>query len=373
MTNSARKIAMIGMYGGYYRGDYNPGCIMICLKTRQELLRRIGNCEIDVYSIDTRAGGDEIVQEHKDGLDIHFFPASQGASLLNTLFARYDALVIGGDVVWSEYFENNGLFFLDSETFLASQQPLVLFNCVHRFNPVKHKAALFRNIEKRSAYIAVRTEFLKNELNEIGVGSVKAIPDPVLDLELKKTPKAEREKPLIGISVSQQLSQPLITILQQSDLSGFDICFYPYSRQYHNLATVQAMQKVFGDRFSYITEYKDPVATFEMIAGFDISVSDTYHGTIAALIQHVPFVCINTEPPASSRITHLLKPFGLQHRIVSTYPNPGESDADTFNRCLQEFNALINEPPRVEPAQLKAVKQIIQQHFDHMARIIMAG
>jgi polysaccharide pyruvyl transferase WcaK-like protein len=365
-----KKIAMIGMYGGYYRGDYNPGCIMICLKTYQELKKRIENCEIDIFSIDTRTEKDEMVKEHKNGLDIHFFPARKGISLLNSFFSKYDALVIGGDVVWSEYFEKSGIFFIDSEFFLATKKPLVLFNCVHRFNSVKTKEDLFINIEKRSRYISVRTDFLKKELNEIGVSNVKAIPDPVLDLDLKKTGKKISNKPLIGISVSSKLGDPLISILNQSDLSKFDVCFYPYSRQYNNHVIVTAIRSFFGDKFSYILEYKDPIETFEMIAGFDISVSDTYHGTIAAIIQNVPFVCINTEPRVSSRITHLLKPFNLQNRIVSTYPEPGESEPETFNRCLQEFNALINDPPRVNKDQLQEVKKVIQQHFDDMADII---
>ncbi|TWI92095.1 polysaccharide pyruvyl transferase WcaK-like protein [Chitinophaga japonensis] len=362
------------MYGGYYRGDYNPGCIMICLKTYQELEKRIENCEIDIFAIDNKTQNDEIVKEHKNGLNINFFPARAGVSLLNSIFSKYDALVIGGDVVWSEYYEKEGkIFFLDSGSFLATEKPLVLFNCVHRFNSVKTKENLFINIEKRSRYIAVRTDFFKNELNKIGVSNVKAIPDPVLDLELKKVNKKVSKKPLIGISVSLKLCDPLISVLKHSDLSKFDVCFYPYSRQYDNHITVMKMRSVFGDKFSYILEYKDPVETFEMIAGFDISVNDTYHGTIAALIQNIPFVCINTEPPISSRITHLLKPFKLENRIVSIYPEPGESDIETSNRCFQEFNALISDPPRVDNDQLKEVKKLIQKHFDDMAGIIKNG
>ena len=361
---------MIGMYGGYYRGEYNPGCIMICIKTYQELKKRIENCEIDIFSIDNRTVADEIVREHKDGLDINFFPARQGVSLLNSFLSAYDALVIGGDVIWSEEYEKSGIFFINSDSFLAAEKPVVLFNCVHRFTSVMTNENLFINIQNRSRYIAVRTSYLKNELAEIGVSNVKAIPDPVLDLELKKINKKINKKPILGISVSFILSESLISILHQSDLSGFDVCFYPYSRQYFNLGTVMAIKDIFGEKFSYITDYKDPLETFELIAGFDISVSDTYHGTIAAIIQNVPFVCINTEPPVSSRITYLLKPFNLENQIVSTYREPGESDAELFNRCLQDFNALINNPPRVTDDQLKEVKQLIQKHFDDMAAII---
>lgn len=370
MRNGVKKIAMIGMYGGYYRGEYNPGCIMICLKTYQELKKRIADCEIDIYSIDHEAEGDEIVTENKDGLEINFFPASQGVSLLNSTFSQYDALVIGGDVIWRDFYEQSGIFFIDSEPFLATEKPVVLFNCVHRFNSVKTSEQLFVNIEKRSKYISVRTSFLKDELNEIGVNKVKTIPDPVLDLEFKKIDKKSKKKPLVGISVSLNLCDPLLSILNNSDLSEFDICFYPYSRQYDNHITVMAIKSFFGDRFSYVLDYKDPLETFEMIAGFDISVSDTYHGTIAALIQNVPFVCINTEPPVSSRITHLLKPFGLEKQIVSTYMEEGEGEYETFARCLREFNTLLRNPPRVRDEQLRDVKKVIQGHFDEMAEII---
>ncbi|SFN49379.1 Polysaccharide pyruvyl transferase family protein WcaK [Chitinophaga sp. YR627] len=371
MNSIKTKIAMIGMYGGYYRGDYNPGCIMICLKTRYELKKRIENCEIDIFAIDVKTKSKEIVKEHKDGLDINFFPAGEGIALLESVLSQYDALVIGGDVIWSEDYEKDGkIFFLDSASFLATKKPVVLFNCVHRFESVKTKEHLFHNIEQRSKYIAVRTEFFKNELHKIGIDKVKAIPDPVLDLELKKVEKKANRKPLIGISVSLKLCDPLIAILKNTDLSQFDICFYAYSRQYDNHVTVMKMRSVFGDKFSYVVEYKDPVETFEMIAGFDISVSDTYHGTISAIIQNVPFVCINTEPLISSRITYLLKPFGLERQIVSAYPEAGENDAETGNRCFQEFNQLINNPPRVDSEDLRDVKKIIQQHFDDMADVI---
>lgn len=374
MNKTPKKIAMIGMYGGYFRGDYNPGCIMICLKTHQELKKRIDNCEIDIFSIDTKTKHEGIVKEHKDGLDINFFPASESLSLLNSLSAEYDALVIGGDVIWSEEYEENGkIFFLDSAPFLNTKKPSVLFNCVHRFESVSTKETLFNNIEKRSGYIAVRTEYFKNELNKIGIKNIIALPDPVLDLELKKIDKSINRKPLIGISVSLKLCDPLIEVLKHSDLSEFDVCIYSYSRQYDNHVTVMKMKSVFGDQFSYILEYKDPVDTFEMIAGFDISVSDTYHGTIAAIIQNVPFICINTEPLLTSRITYLLKPFNLEKQIVSTYPEPGETDIETSSRCFQEFTTLINEPARVGHEQLKEVKKQIQKHFDDMADIIKAG
>ena len=371
MNSIKTKIAMIGMYGGYYRGDYNPGCIMICLKTYHELKKRIENCEIDIFAIDIKTKSKEIVKEHKDGLDINFFPTGEGLALLESVLIQYDALVIGGDVIWSEDYEKDGkIFFLDSPTFLATKKPVVLFNCVHRFESVKTKEHLFHNIENRSKYIAVRTEFFKNELHKIGIDKVKAIPDPVLDLELKKVDKKIKNKPLIGISVSLKLCDPLIAILKNTDLSQFDICFYAYSRQYDNHITVMKMRSIFGDKFSYVVDYKDPVDTFEMIAGFDISVSDTYHGTISAIIQHVPFVCINTEPRISSRITYLLKPFGLENQIVSAYPEAGESDAEIGNRCFQEFNTLINNPPRVDIEHLKDVKRVIQKHFDDMASVI---
>lgn len=371
MNSNIKKIAMIGMYGGYYRGDYNPGCIMICLKTHRELKKRISNCEIDIFSIDIKTETDEIVKEHKNGLEINFFPARKGVALLNSLFSRYDALVIGGDVIWSEYYEKNAsIFFINSKAFLATQKPAVLFNCVHRFKTVETKENLFLNIQKRSDYIAVRTEYFKNELDEIGVTKVKAIPDPVLDLHLKKGPKKRNKKPLIGISISMKLSDPFITLLKQSDLSKFDLCFYPYSRQYDNHISVMSIKSIFGEQFSYILEYKDPLETFEMISSFDISVNDTYHGTIAALIQNIPFVCIDTEPPISSRKTHLLKPFKLEQQVVSLFPELGESNMETGSRCVQEFNRLINNPPCVNEEQLKEVKATIQNHFDEMARII---
>lgn len=371
IRKKAKRIAMIGMYGGYYRGEYNPGCIMICQKTYRELKKRIKGCEIDIFAIDNKVQHGEIRKEQKDGLCIHFFPAGEGESLLNSVFSRYDALVLGGDVIWDDFFEKSRIFFINSEPFLATRKPLVLFNCVHRFNSVAGNKELFLNIHKRSDYIAVRTPYFSDELKKIGVGNVRTIPDPVLDFDTGSRVKTtKRKKPLIGISVSVKLCDPLISFLSVTDLSQYDVCIYSYSRQYENHITVMAVESFFGDRFSYIKEYKDPMETFELIAGFDISVSDTYHGTIAALIQQVPFICINTEPPASSRITHLLKPFGLEKQFVSIYPQQDETGDETANRCLNQFNELIKNPPQVLPEQMYAVKKRIQEHFDEMAEII---
>lgn len=367
-----KKIAMIGMFRGYRFGEYNPGCFIICLKTYQELKKRIENCKIDIFAVDNDNTKDEIYTEHKDGLDINFFPAKKSVSLLNSYFSKYDALVIGGDVIWGDYYEEKcPLFFIDSEPFLKTTKPLVLFNCVHRFTPMKDNENLFANLKKRANYIAVRTESLKDELDEIGEAKdIKAIPDPVIDHELKKITKKVNEKPLMGISISNEFVEPLISILRHTDLSKFNVCFYPYSRQYLNLETVKKIKDIFGDQFSYILEYKEPMKAIEMIGSFDISVNDTYHGTIAAIVQDVPFICINSEPPATSRVAHLLRPFQLENQYVSPYPREGEDELETMGRCFHKFNALINNPPKVKHDQLKKVKELIQSHFDDMAYII---
>jgi polysaccharide pyruvyl transferase WcaK-like protein len=229
MSNSTKKVAMIGMFRGYNYGEYNPGCFMICLKTYEELQKRLEDCVIDIFAVDNDNTKDEIYTEHKDGLDINFFPAKDSVSLLNSYFSTYDALVIGGDVIWGDYYEEKcPLFFIDSESFIATKKPLVLFNCVHRFTPMSDNEKLFANIKKRANYISVRTDFLKNELDAIGVErDVKTIPDPVMDHDLKKIHKKVNEKPLMGISISHEFVDPLISILRHTDLSEFDVCCYP--------------------------------------------------------------------------------------------------------------------------------------------------
>jgi len=371
---------MLGMYGGMWR-EYNPGCFLTGLKTFDELKQRLPKVDIDVFSIDNHLETEELIKENRFNiLDIIFFSRKRQIEFLENELSKYDAIVIGGDIVWGgdDVIEDNDIFFLNSEKFINANQPAVLINSVHSFYEDKNIGTVRGKLLKaceRSQYLSVRTRALKERLERIGINKqLHQVPDPVLDFDTNKFKNVSLPDNLkssgrknIGISVRSKLTEELIQFLHKTDLSEYDVIFYPFSRQYDNLATVHTIQKIFGNKYHYVEEYSDPIKSFGITKNFDLSITDTMHGVTSAVIQKIPFISIDVEHELTSRKDQLLETLNINKKrnVRLSYGNPNNA-----NILIDEINKLLNEKMEDYEVALNTARQLIKKHFDEMAKII---
>ncbi|MFY0536161.1 polysaccharide pyruvyl transferase family protein [Nannocystis pusilla] len=174
--------------------------------------------------------------------------------------------------------------------------------------------------------MGVRTEYVRDALRELGCADKVAFcPDPTLSLDLHEVlrgievPRLKRDKKILGLSVMAHFIEGIVdAIAADADfLDEYDLWIYPYSRQYNHIEAVLRIQQKYGNRFHYIERYQDPLATVALMAQFDASINDTYHGTIAALLAGIPFLVIDREDEVRSRSRNLLRLFSREDRIVT--------------------------------------------------------
>ncbi|HKG20344.1 MAG TPA: polysaccharide pyruvyl transferase family protein [Blastocatellia bacterium] len=373
---SKKRIALLGLYGGPFR-EYNPGCFMIGWQTLRELQKRIPDAQFDLYSIDNFAPYSGLQAEEEMGVTLRFFGRHHQIDLLEGDLSSYDLLVVGGDIVWGGVPGlDNDIFLLNSKAFLERSTPAVAFNSVYSFYTSEtfgEAREKFANACNRAKYVSVRTMYMKEMMEGHGIENISFVPDPVLALDMSvfdgKEPAVRlpgSSKPRLGISISALSVYELIEALRRVDLSGFDVWLYPYTRQFHTIETVLRVKKAFGSRFNYIERYLDPAESFRLIGQFDTSFNDTLHGTIAAIIQGVSFIVVNSEDVRISRLEHLLSLFGMGGKMM----RQGDSFSENAAAWAEALPHFLNNPLRVAEGDLTRVRATIREHFDKIAGLI---
>ncbi|MDP3244822.1 MAG: polysaccharide pyruvyl transferase family protein [bacterium] len=372
------KIALLGMFGGMWQ-EYNPGCFLVGYKIYSEIKKRFPKAKIDLFAIQNKLKGNKIIKENKfDLMPLNFFSRQIQIKLLENVLSKYDALIIGGDIVWGgdDVVADNDIFFINSKKFIASKKTKVLFNCIHTFyddqtiKPMKEK---FKRACSRAFYISVRTKPIQERLKKLGIKQkINFVPDIVLDFDLKKVhniklPKARTNKPKLGMAIRSKLANEFIEALKKIDLDKYEVYCFAYSQQYGNLKTVRAIKKVFKNRFHYLEKYYNPIESFKLIGSFDFLINDAFHGIIAATLQNVPFISIDVETEKTSRKDQLLESLGVSRKwnIRLEYNNP--QNAKILNT---KINYLFSRKFKSNKNKIKTSQKLIKRHFNAMEKII---
>ncbi|EKD56627.1 MAG: hypothetical protein ACD_58C00131G0002 [uncultured bacterium] len=372
------KIALLGMFGGMWQ-EYNPGCFLVGYKTYCEMKKRFPKEKIDLFAIQNRLNSNKIIKENKFGLmPLIFFSRQIQIRLLENVLSEYDALIIGGDIVWGgdDVVEDNDIFFVNSKKFIASKKTKVLFNCIHTFyddRRIQLMKEKFQQACSRACYISVRTKPIKERLKKLGIKQkIHFVPDIVLDLDLKKIrnmnlPIAKTNKPKLGIAVRSKLVNELIEALKNIDLDKYEVYCFAYSQQYDNLKTVREIKNVFKDKFHYLEKYYNPIESFKLIGSFNFLINDTFHGIIAAALQDIPFISIDVEPEKTSRKDQLLESLGVNKKwnIRIEYHNPKNAGI-----LSKEINNLLHNKFMINRKKIETSQRLIKKHFDMMEKII---
>ncbi|MCY1072261.1 polysaccharide pyruvyl transferase family protein [Nannocystis sp. RBIL2] len=388
-----RRVALVGMYGGYF-GERNPGCFLILEAALRALGRRLPDASFDIYSEDAIGRFHGVRSELVHGRELRYFSSQWGQTLLATSLMGYDALVLGGDIILAPP-PAPSVFLLESPAFLAAPSPPVFYNAAHSALSREEIVDGFhterlRGLCKRADYVGVRTEHVRDALRELGCADKVAFcPDPTLSLDLHEVlrgievPRLKREKKILGLSVMAHFVEGIVDAIaaDPSFLDEYDLWVYPYSRQYNHIEAVLRIQQKYGDRFHYIERYQDPLATFALMAQFDASINDTYHGTIAALLAGIPFLVIDREDEVRSRSRNLLRLFSWEDRIVTArrhgLTDPADDGLLLGDALVERWRGplqTLREQPRGDSSKdLGTVRAIIDAHFDRIAHGIAAS
>ncbi len=91
------------------------------------------------------------------------------------------------------------------------------------------------------------------------------------------------------------------------------------------------------------TYYPDVYRWFRIIAGSKYVLTDSFHGTVASLLCHKPFVVLYKENGLSSRIVDLLTKVGLQDRIFFNYEEFSKSDSWKQEIDYEKVDEILSE------------------------------
>jgi len=371
----SNRIAMVGMYGGMWK-EFNPGCFMTGLKTYKELLK-INGSKVDIYSIDNKMKGKVLLREDCYGLPITFFSRDIQLDLLENTLSEYDTVVIGGDIVWGgdDVVDDNDIFFARSEKFLSNKSPNLIINCVHTFYDdleIKNVSKRFIDVCKRADYVSVRTAAIERRLRSIGIENTVHVPDLALGLDpvILRAPKdrGHSKKLRIGLSVRSKLSTEMISLLEQPFWDDYELVVWPFSRQYYCLETVQKIKEQFGDRFQYIEKYHPPNYSFGMMRNFDLSINDTYHGTIAAILAGTPFISLDVEKEVTSRKDQLLRDLDVDVSSNIRLSSDSTSNTEVLKREISK--KILERSLEKTPIALNEVRDRISRHFGKIRALI---
>jgi|GEM_PF-330935 len=95
-----------------------------------------------------------------------------------------------------------------------------------------------------------------------------------------------------------------------------------------------------GTRYTYFPDF---YRWFRFIARSKYVLTDSFHGTVAALLCHKPFAVIYEENGLSSRIVDLLTKVGLQDRIYFNYNDFSKSDAWRKPIDYEKVDVILEE------------------------------
>ena len=172
--------------------------------------------------------------------------------------------------------------------------------------------------------------------NEFGVDA-ELVLDPTLLLEKEEYLKTIEQEDL------DERDHVLMCYVLDKTPEKLEIIDWIKHRKGLELLEVMAEEK-FNKHTKNISRCVYPSVS-KWIAGFrdaEFVVTDSFHGTVFSIIFNKPFVCIANKERGLSRITSLLKIFGLEDRLIFSPEDFSDNlfeniDYDKVNAIKQEW------------------------------------
>lgn len=126
-------------------------------------------------------------------------------------------------------------------------------------------------------------------------------------------------------------------------------------------APIRWMGKPFFVKGVKNTYFPDIYRWFRLIASSKFVLTDSFHGTVAALLCHKPFVVLYKENGLSSRIVDLLTKVGLQDRIFFSYDEFSKGDSWKNEINYKVVDSKLNELREISWQYLRNVVNQLNQ------------
>jgi len=229
---------------------------------------------------------------------------------LKILNSKYDAYVVGSDVVWSPRYNDENRLKTYLLTFVDNGLKISYAASVGDRNIPKWACKIFRKYLKDFDAVSVRERASAEVIKKCTQIEPKVVLDPtaLLDkdewVKIAKPPEKYPEKPYILVYDLKRSAEILSQIKRIAEKMGLEIVTYSHSE--NNISFYS-----YGPQ-EFIWLYKNA----------DFVVTSSFHGTVFAVLFNKPFYAIDPEPYApSARITDFLNHLNLEERFVKDPTN----------------------------------------------------
>lgn len=224
--------------------------------------------------------------------------------------ATLDAVIVGSDQVWRldmiKGVESN--YFLDFAPDACKKIAYAASFGIDRWNGSLALTGRIRELLSRFQAISVREQEGVRLCKEVFGQTATHVADPTMlfdhtfyELLLPQTPQAPDNALFYYLLGNKQEHQPLIQSLATK------LGKSPY--------TVNAEKEMHLGKFTF-AHFPTPDKWLEGFSRADFVITDSFHGTVFSLLFNKPFVVLKNLSGGLSRITSLLKRYGLESRLM---------------------------------------------------------
>lgn len=245
----------------------------------------------------------------------------------------FDAYVVGSDQVWvNSYSKRSFLDFVKRSNvikvaYAASSNNDSWLSHPESIKIIKELSASFSHLSTRETILA---EKATNELNR----KVEVVLDPTFLLDAEDYLQInDSAKPSLQDNLNESTDYLFEYILDQNEFKNGILNFIS---EYSDLPVENSMpaKQYIKHRKMNLSDYIFPPVEnwIKKISKANLVVTDSFHGTVFAIIFNIPFVSIVNNARGKERFRSLLSTFGLESRLI------------TDNTDNQTIKALLNKP-----------------------------
>lgn len=243
-----------------------------------------------------------------------FIQTDQITKLSDAAVEKYDIVLVGSDQVFRKKYSPVTEYFLNG---LKNRNDKIKLTYAASFGIddlsdwTNKEITICKTLAPKFKAISVRedsgVDIFKNVFNT----HADLVLDPTLLLEKKDYEKILDEEDSVGnsnvlmcyvLDKSPQKTQIINQIKQKTRLDLLEVM----PEQIFNKNTKDIEKCIYPSVSKWIAGFRDA----------NFVVTDSFHGTVFAIIFNKPFVCIGNKERGLSRFTSLLKIFGLENRLV---------------------------------------------------------
>lgn len=274
------------------------------------------------YRLMNTAGAEQarFIHEHIPTTDI-----SLPILNVNEQLKNFDTFIVGSDQVWrpafTKSFQKHFFFnFVDSNKTKLSYAASFGVDefCYDDTQTVQQLLAGFKAV-------SVREHSGIDICNKLGYLNAECHIDPTMLLT------KEQYLELLQLSESIKQTNSIATyILDETELTGHVVQFVSKQGNFRP----QAIGKLHRSSYPSIESWIQGIASSSFV------VTDSFHGTVFAIIFNKPFISITNKGRGESRFRTLLQRFSLEHRLITKLSDLDK--LDLFDIDFSVINAIID-------------------------------